>query len=174
MKIGKVNILDIASFVLLHCIKNEISISHLKLQKLLYYIQAWHLVYFSKNQIFDEVPEAWVNGPVYRSVYNKFKDFQMYNRLEYKKDKLDKLESEYKDSIDKLNVLSKNQIEFLNAVIGNYATMSHDKLVLLTHSEDPWNKARKDCKPFEYSNNQISIDDMFEFYSSKLNQKSIS
>ena len=39
-------------------------ITNLKLQKLLYYIQVWYMVYFEKKLIFDERPQAWVHGPV--------------------------------------------------------------------------------------------------------------
>ena len=39
-----------------------------KLQKLLYYSQAWHLVWDGEPLFEDEI-EAWAAGPVVRSVY---------------------------------------------------------------------------------------------------------
>jgi len=47
-------------------------VSHLKLQKLLYYSQLW---YFVKEQtcLFDDVIKAWMYGPVVESVWHRFK-----------------------------------------------------------------------------------------------------
>ena len=43
--------------------------------------------------------------------------------------------------------------------------MSHDRLVFLTHSQFPWNNARKGLAPFEYTDKKISLDDMYNYYS---------
>ena len=43
--------------------------------------------------------------------------------------------------------------------------MSHDRLVYLTHSQRPWNNARKGLAAFEYSNQVIELDDMYYYYS---------
>jgi len=53
--------------------KKYTNLSHLKLQKLLYYIQSWHLVFFDKK-LFDDDFQAWVHGPVSRKIYDTFKD----------------------------------------------------------------------------------------------------
>lgn len=58
------------------------NIDHLKLQKLVYYAQAWFVsIYPDKEPLFDEPIEAWSHGPVVRSVYNRFRKYGM-NRLE--------------------------------------------------------------------------------------------
>src|SRR5262245_19575381 len=49
-------------------------ISNLKMQKLLYYAQAWHLVFFNKP-LFKEEIEAWDLGPVVSEAYQEFKSF---------------------------------------------------------------------------------------------------
>lgn len=167
MEAKKVDILDLSSFLLNHFIKNEIEINPLKLQKVLYYIQAWHLVYFKKQNIFDDLPEAWVNGPVYRKVFDKYKNFRMYDRF-YIKSK-NNIENFYTESKKNLN-LTGEQWKFLDAILLHYGTMSHEKLVCLTHLEEPWNNARKGIEPFAYSNQSISIDDMYKYYS-KLKKK---
>ena len=41
----------------------------MKLQKLLYYCQAWALVWDDKP-LFKEKIEAWISGPVVRTLYN--------------------------------------------------------------------------------------------------------
>lgn len=173
--IGKIDINDLAAFYIYHALINEVEINHLKLQKLLYYTQAYHLVYFDKKNIFDDEPEAWVNGPVYRAVYDKLKHFGAYNVLSYKKDAGKKIDERYAELRENLmNKLSDDQVKFVNAVFDKFGLMSHEKLVLLTHSEAPWNDARRNLGPFDYSNEKISFDGMYNFYSKVLekNKKS--
>lgn len=161
------NILDIAKLTLLYFVENGMSICPLKLQKILYYIQAWHLVYFDKQLLFAEKPEAWVNGPVYRSVYNQFKHIGIYDQI----DKNDVgLEISLKEIKDKIG-LDKTQESFLEAIYQNYGTMSHDKLVFLTHSEKPWSEKRQGLSPFEYSTEEISIDTMYSYYKERIDKK---
>ena len=54
-------------------------VSHLKVQKLLYYINAWHMVYFNDPIIEDDF-EAWVHGPVSRKVYSNLKDTSLLHK----------------------------------------------------------------------------------------------
>ena len=54
------------------------------------------------------------------------------------------------------------------AIYQKYGMMDHDRLVFLTHSELPWNEARKGAAPFTYSNEVISHETMYNFYSSLL------
>ena len=56
-----------------YIIKHYGPMSHLKLQKLLFYCDAYHLAYFEQELVNDEF-EAWVHGPVCRKVYDSFKD----------------------------------------------------------------------------------------------------
>ena len=155
------DIINLSEFVLAYSFKNEIVINPLKLQKILYYLQAWHLVFFDNNPLFNEVPEAWVNGPVYRKVFNRFKNFQIYNPLTLKETyDVDKTFEESKLKLD----LDSEQWDFLNAILRHYGLMPHEKLVYLTHSENPWNEARGDLSAFDYSDNKISYESMYQYY----------
>ena len=49
-------------------------ITNLKLQKLLYYAQAWHLAHFGSPLFSDDI-EAWQYGPVIKSIYQKYSKF---------------------------------------------------------------------------------------------------
>ena len=167
MKTRKVDILNLGAFILNYFFKNELPINPLKLQKLLYYIQAWHLVYFDNENIFEDIPEAWVNGPVYPKVYDKLKHIQLYNFIGLKdksKEKLDTYFAKSKESLD----ITGEQWEFLESILKHYGMMTHEKLVFLTHSEKPWLEAREGVGPFEYSNNNISLRTMYEYYTSQL------
>lgn len=163
---SKVAIEDIARYTVLRLTQNGNSICPLKLQKVLYYMQAWYMVYFNReNTLFDDVPEAWVNGPVYRSVYNAYKDVGMYDQIPLAKvgSSEESLEKDTEALYRKMG-LGKEETEFIESVYKHYGSMSHDQLVFLTHSQRPWNEARKGLEPFEYSDREISLDTMYRYY----------
>lgn len=159
-----VNINDIADYVILMCNENGVDISPLKLQKLLYYIQAWHMVYFNKAKIFDEMPQAWVNGPVYPSVYRRFKHIPRYSSISIEDAKIS---SSLPDKAHDLG-LSKDQFEFLDSIFQFYGVMDHDRLVFLTHSELPWSEKREGLMPFDQSTAELSADTMYDYYHARL------
>ena len=163
--IKQASLLNVARYTVLRLQQMGVSISPLKLQKLLYYIQAWHLVYFSNRTLFCEEPEAWVNGPVYRQIYEEYRGVGIYEQIT--PTYLGLKESSLKDEVDKLHCdmdLDPKQWNFLEAIYKHYGTMGHDRLVLLTHSERPWNEARKGLSPIEYSDNKISLESMYNYY----------
>ncbi|MEG7882903.1 Panacea domain-containing protein [Bacillus paranthracis] len=53
------------------------SITHLKLQKLLYYAQGWNLGIHGELMFTDDI-HAWVNGPVVPTIYNRFKRYEYF------------------------------------------------------------------------------------------------
>ena len=116
--VTKVAIQDIAKYTVLRLIQNEVTVSPLKLQKLLYYMQAWHMVYFEReNTLFDDEPEAWVNGPVYRVIYNEYKNIGLYNQimLDNVDSSKDCLKKDVEDLYEKM-ALTQPQWEFVESV----------------------------------------------------------
>ncbi|MDR3226362.1 MAG: DUF4065 domain-containing protein [Prevotellaceae bacterium] len=161
-----VDIKNIMQIIILYCHSKGYTINPLKLQKLLYFVQAWHIVAFNKKTLFQELPEAWVNGPVYRSIYDVFKtDFYRNERL-YINYTEEELHNELDESVSKSGLTTEQQ-EVLFDVLKIYGAMSDEKLVFATHKAEPWNNARKGCKPFERCNKLISVDDMYNYYSQK-------
>jgi len=66
---------DIANWFLCHIDRDAgDSITHLKLQKLLYYAQAWCIVLSGKS-LFEDDFEAWSHGPVLPGIYHDYKHF---------------------------------------------------------------------------------------------------
>lgn len=53
-------------------LKPENAMTHLRLQKLLYYAQGWFLANYSRPLFQDNI-EAWRYGPVVYSIYKKFR-----------------------------------------------------------------------------------------------------
>lgn len=62
----------IANEIVRQCHKNGFDVSNLKLQKLLYFVQAYSLAEFDEP-IFSQKIEAWEYGPVIPEVYQYFK-----------------------------------------------------------------------------------------------------
>jgi uncharacterized phage-associated protein len=141
------------------------TLTNKKLQKILYYVQAWHLVYFN-SQLFDETPEAWVHGPVYPSVYQQYKKFK-FKQIEINenctKQKTNELFSTFNFSVDKK--------EFLEEVLKFYGGKSALELELATHREKPWIEARRGLEDYDVASNPIKLDTMKEYYTALRDKK---
>jgi uncharacterized phage-associated protein len=70
----EVKALSVADYLLYKANKESRPITNKKLQKILYYIQAWSLAVRDKK-VFDDKIEAWIHGPAIREVYLNFKEF---------------------------------------------------------------------------------------------------
>ena len=96
-------------------------ITNLKLQKLLYYVQAISLQVFEKIA-FKEKIIAWSYGPVVNEVYQK-----------YKENHSNEIKTE-----EKVKKLSSGLEKVINEVIDSYGSMEANKLIDFTHEEEPW------------------------------------
>jgi uncharacterized phage-associated protein len=124
-------------------------ISNLKLQKLVYYAQAWHLA-LHDNPLFEEDFEAWVHGPVIPSLYQKYRSFGWQPI-----------------SKDVAPELPNNISQFLDEVAEEYFACDAYELEQMTHAEDPWNLARGNLAPDAPSNEVIKKEWMKEFYGAR-------
>ena len=66
---------DVANFFINLANETGSYISNLKLQKLVYYAQAWYLALYN-DSLFPEDFQAWIHGPVIPVLYAKYKVFQ--------------------------------------------------------------------------------------------------
>lgn len=141
------DVFDVAQYIL----EKQSTITAMKLQKLVYYSQAWSLVWDEKP-LFNEEIQAWANGPVSPALYSEHKG--MYNV----------------DSISKgkSGNLTKEEIETIDVVLGAYGDKSSQWLSDRTHSEAPWVEARKKAgiEDGEMCRESISHAMMMEYYSS--------
>lgn len=142
--------LDVANYFLFKANDDGDLITNLKMQKLLYYAQAWHLVNFDAP-LFKETIRAWALGPVVKEVYDKLKEFGA-SPIKY--------ESTGKETA----VFSKKQVDYLNEFYDVFFELSAHDLVNMTHNETPWKEA------FKYKRN-ISRESMKEFYTQMLEDK---
>ncbi|WP_199238089.1 Panacea domain-containing protein [Kribbella steppae] len=121
----------------------------MKLEKLVYYSKAWHLVW-EERSLFSERIEAWANGPVVRDLYRNHRGLFTV--------------SEWPSGDPKQ--LDKGERESIDAVLDYYAPMTAHQLSELTHREGPWIAAREraHARPGEWSSAEILEADMHEYY----------
>jgi uncharacterized phage-associated protein len=136
---------DVAAYIL----TKQTSMTAMKLQKLVYYSQAWSLVW-DERPLFAERIEAWANGPVVPELYNLHRGkFQVTAAdLQGEPTRLDNLARETVDS-----------------VLASYGDKTSQWLSDLTHAEKPWLEARGNLSPSGRSNTQITDASMMEYYS---------
>jgi uncharacterized phage-associated protein len=111
--------------------------SHLKLQKLLYYCYALHLAYFD-TALFEEKFEAWVHGPVSRTLWDMVKDHSLlHSDIKYT------LEDGEEDPVELVKkTLTSDQIQLIDDTLDELGKLNGLQLENMTHSERPWNEAR--------------------------------
>lgn len=128
----------------------EYAITHLKLQKLVYYAQAFYLANNNGKKLFEDSLEAWVHGPVCRDLYS---EYSHYGAEEITRE-------------DCPTGIKKPITDHLDSVWEVYGSYSGSQLEYLTHQEDPWKSARKkaNVKPWQSSREEISCDEMTSFY----------
>ena len=128
-------------------------VTPLTLQKLLYYIQGNYAAIYDKP-LFDAPCEAWVHGPVYRNVYNLFRDFK-YNPID---------DDRFVPLKERALPLTPEAKEVVDRVLDTFGMYSGKVLESITHKEDPWLDARKGFLPDETSHAEISLDAMKSYF----------
>lgn len=120
----------------------------MKLQKLLYYVQAWHLA-VTDEPLFDERIKAWKDGPVVPQVWHDRRE-QATRRST----------NQHLGGIE-LPEFASNLIDL---VIAKYGSMSGEELSALTHVEEPWLEARGGLPEDAVCQTAISCETMARFY----------
>ncbi|WP_295728499.1 Panacea domain-containing protein [uncultured Muribaculum sp.] len=100
----------------------EDMMSNMKLQKMLYYEQGFHLACFG-TPLFEEDIEAWMYGPVVPCVYDKYEQFGRNGIVP-------DMDSEFR--------LAGDELELFAQVYEVYGKYSAYGLMNLTHGELPW------------------------------------
>ncbi|MER8975443.1 MULTISPECIES: type II toxin-antitoxin system antitoxin SocA domain-containing protein [unclassified Mesorhizobium] len=138
-----VSVFDVAAYIL----HRHGSMTTMKLQKLVYYAQAWSLVW-DEAPLFREKIRAWANGPVVPELFFSHQgDFVV--KSEPKGDRK-KLDSTQKETVD--------------AILKHYGGQSGQWLSVLTHREKPWRKAREGLSDGERGNAEITLGAMANYY----------
>ena len=139
---------DVADFFLAQCEEEAGDLmSNLKLQKLVYYAQGFHLA-ITGVALFDDDIEAWTHGPVVADLYHAYKQFGS-------------------GALPPLaaipDVFSSDQLDLLNEINEIYGQFSGWKLRNMTHEESPWLNASRN------GYNIIDHDALRSYFKTQLN-----
>lgn len=139
-------VLDIAAYIL----KKHGPMTAMKLQKLCYYSQAWHLVWDEKP-LFRAKIQAWANGPVMPQLYREHRGQFRLNSGDIEGNPA---------------ALTPDERETVDNILKYYGKKSATWLSELTHSERPWQEAREGLEPGERGDAPITHAAMAEYYDS--------
>lgn len=152
MKFGQptMSALDAAEYLIRLAAADDESeyMTHMRVQKLLYYAQGWSLA--TRNRpLFRESIEAWTYGPVVVSVFHHFKDHGRRG-----------IEPGTNETID----ISEEDRELLDGVWETYGEHSAISLSRMTHSEPPWKEARKNHPRGVPCDNEIALESLKAYF----------
>jgi uncharacterized phage-associated protein len=141
---------NVADYILFRAGEVGSFVSNLKLQKLLYYAQGWHLAHY-QTELFNEKMEAWVHGPVIPSLYSKYRHY-----------------GSSPITSPEEPIISKETKEFLELFLQNYLPIDAYELELSSHREKPWIEARGDLQHDQPCSNEISVNTMKDYFTNWL------
>ena len=145
---------DVAKYFLILAASGEEdageAMTHLKLQKLVYYAQGFHLALFQGRPLFNEPIQAWRHGPVINAMWNQ-----------YGQSGSNPIPPD--PGFDPDVVLTGEQKLLLNEVWNAYGQFSAWKLRDMTHNEPPWEAAYA-----QGQNTVITQESLQEYFSTQI------
>jgi uncharacterized phage-associated protein len=120
--------------------QSGVQITHMKLQKLVFFVHAWSLATTGASTV-NERPEAWPYGPVFDSLYHELKTFGSRSIDAY----LTQMNPQTGERQAQMPVVSDTAFwGLLEQVWERYSPLSAMQLSALTHEAgSPWEAARK-------------------------------
>lgn len=114
---------DIARYIIITENQNDTPISNLRLQKLMYFVQA-SLVTAKRNLYFCNGMQAWKYGPVIPEIYKEYRFYGSQNIIE---------EIEYDD----MKICTDDK-EIIDSTLQFLRDLSTSHLIEISHKQDPW------------------------------------
>lgn len=121
------------------------NLTEIQIQKLVYYAYSWYMVKNNGKKLFDEKPQAWVHGPVFRSLFDSMKNYKKFSAIS---------ELDIDEEVEK----------FLDIIYNVYGKYSGNELEKMTHNELPWMRARTGLQSHEFSQRLIEDEDIMKCY----------
>lgn len=145
---------DITDYIISQ-IKSEekrVSLINLKIQKLLYYIQAWSYG-INQGPLFNGEFQAWIHGPINVHIFERFSASKtLYSEIN--------LTDRIKDNIE----LPDEIAEFVDFILENYVKFSGAELEQLIQEDLPWLKTRGHLGKNEKSTDVIEPELLRNYY----------
>ena len=136
--------LDVAKYIIDKCNEKNMAIGNLKLQKVLYFVQAEFLVVKNIPCFIEEI-EAWSFGPVIPEVYREYKVYGGAIIPVFKK--------------NDIVFISKGDQELIDGIIDECAKYSTSTLVNIIRHQSPWREAY-----YRINDNVISKQSIKEYF----------
>lgn len=134
-------------FVLADAFLSFSKMTHKKLQLLCYYAKAWYLALYDYNLI-PEHFEAWIHGAMQPDLYQRYKKYGF----------------SYIPQNTDTSYIPEEFLSFAREIYASYGYLTGEDLEKINHREKPWINARGSCMPWESCTNEISENDMKEFF----------
>ncbi|MGL6073112.1 MAG: Panacea domain-containing protein [Fimbriiglobus sp.] len=149
---------DVCDYIITKLCEGGGSVSVLKLQKLVYYSQAYRLANDNKP-LFDGKFQAWVHGPVSRQLYERFAATKsMYSDVG-----LDDLRPDFSKT-----QLDHDEMDHIDWVLEAFAKFDGTQLEHMTHHEEPWIEARGSLLAAARCEKEINEETMQRYYATRL------
>jgi uncharacterized phage-associated protein len=131
-------------------------LGHMRLQKLLYYVQAWHLAAYDK-QLFTGRIEAWQHGPVLPDIYQEFKQYGCAA--------IPPAQGSEPGSLSEKDKL------FIRHIWEQYKQYSATALRAMTHRDQPWRDAYRSAGAGGRCNEEITPEALREYFAPQLRDR---
>ena len=132
---------EVALWILTEAKRQGILMTHMKLQKLLYYAQAYSIA-MTGEPLFNNDIQAWKHGPVVPDVYHSFRKYG------------NSIITDFQDTD-----IPENLASLIFAIIHDKGYMTAYELSNMTHNEPTWINARNNPEQ-----NTITVDMLSDFF----------
>src|SRR5699024_3131958 len=125
---------------------------------------SWDMVFENEDSesldtfLFNRKFQAWVHGPVIPEVWREYRSLG-WNEID---------QNEYKGP-----EFDEDTLDTLEQVWEEYGQFNGNQLESITHQEEPWKLARKDCLPLDRSATPICDKDIFQYYGKRLVEENV-
>ncbi|HSK02188.1 MAG TPA: type II toxin-antitoxin system antitoxin SocA domain-containing protein [Kofleriaceae bacterium] len=137
------HVFDVARYIL----ERQGPVTTLKLQKLVYYVQAWASA--KGEPLISDTVKAWVQGPVVPSLYQQHKGLRQISAA---------------DMTAHGRGLTDQDRAHIDSVLAYYGAMPPSYLKKLTHFERPWKDARAEGERLGHASPAIPVAALRAFY----------
>lgn len=157
------SVLDVCGHIIKYSSENNKSISNLKLQKVLYFIQAAFLVNRECGCFLESI-EAWDFGPVVPEAYRYYKKYGGLSIPSKEGERRCTREDVFGCTYEPVNddCFEKDDADLINRIVDKLAKFSASYLVEVTHKQSPWKDVYQ-----PYQNNIISKRSIKEYFDGK-------
>ncbi|HHH1496608.1 Panacea domain-containing protein [Yersinia enterocolitica] len=152
-----ININDLCDYIIFRSAEAGSELSNLKLQKLAYYADAWHLAFYDEKLVNSSF-QAWIHGPVSREIYDRFSSRKsLYADITI---------SDCQPDFEQSKIMDKKA--HIDSVLEVYGKYTGAQLEEMSHREEPWLKAREGYRDTQRCEVVINSELVKEYYKKRL------